>query len=142
MTWDGEDDPENPKNWTPMRKWKAIFAMSSFVFMSPLSSTIVAPALPAIASDLNITQPAVEQMVLSIFLLGFACGPLVASPLFEIYGRVRVVQTWNFMYIVFNAACGGARTKEAIIILRFIAGLCGSATLGVCSSSSHFGIVI
>lgn len=84
MTWDGEDDPENPKNWTPMRKWKAIFAMSSFVFMSPLSSTIVAPALPAIASDLNITQPAVEQMVLSIFLLGFACGPLVASPLSEI----------------------------------------------------------
>ncbi|KAJ5094505.1 polyamine transporter 3 [Penicillium angulare] len=131
VTWDGEDDPENPKNWKPMRKWKAIFAMSSFVFMSPLSSTIVAPALPAIASDLGIAQPAVEQMVLSIFLLGFACGPLVASPLSEIYGRVRVVQTWNFMYIIFNAACGGARTKEAIIILRFIAGLCGSATLGI-----------
>ncbi|PYI33265.1 polyamine transporter 3 [Aspergillus indologenus CBS 114.80] len=131
VTWEGEDDPENPKNWSPMRKWKAIFAMSSFVFMSPLSSTIVAPALPAIASDLNITQPAVEQMVLSIFLLGFACGPLVASPLSEIYGRVRVVQSWNFMYIVFNAACGGARTKEAIIVLRFVAGLCGSATLGI-----------
>ncbi|KAJ5702583.1 MFS general substrate transporter [Penicillium malachiteum] len=62
--------------------------MSSFVFMSPLSSTIVAPALPAIASDLNITQQAVEQMVLSIFLLGFACGSLVASPLSEIYGRI------------------------------------------------------
>ncbi|KAJ5737627.1 polyamine transporter 3 [Penicillium malachiteum] len=86
-------DPENPKNWTSMRKWKTIFAMSSFVFMSPLSSRIVAPALPAIASDLNITQPAVEKMVLSIFLLGFACGPLVASPLSEVYGRERVVQT-------------------------------------------------
>ncbi|KAJ5532799.1 polyamine transporter 3 [Penicillium frequentans] len=131
VTWDGEGDPENPKDWTSMRKWKAIFAMSSFVFMSPLSSTIVAPALPAIASDLNIIQPAVEQMVLSIFLLGFACGPLVASPLSEIYGRVRVVQTWNLMYIAFNAACGGARTKGSIIILRFVAGLCGSATLGI-----------
>lgn len=76
--------------------------------MSPLSSTIVAPALPAIAAELDIRQPAVQQMVLSIFLLGFACGPLVASPLSEIYGRVRVVQTWNAMYIVFNAACGGA----------------------------------
>ncbi|KAK3934600.1 polyamine transporter 3 [Diplogelasinospora grovesii] len=131
VAWDGENDPEDPKNWSPMRKWKAIFAMSSFVFMSPLSSTIVAPALPAIASDLNINQPAVEQMVLSIFLLGFACGPLVASPLSEIYGRVRVVQSWNFMYIIFNAACGGARSKEAILVLRFIAGLCGSATLGI-----------
>lgn len=114
-----------------MRKWKAIFAMSSFVFMSPLSSTIVAPALPAIASELDIQQPAIQQMVLSIFLLGFACGPLLASPLSEIYGRVRIVQIWNMMYIVFNAACGGAQNKETIIILRFISGLCGSATLGV-----------
>ncbi|KAJ6007549.1 MFS general substrate transporter [Penicillium herquei] len=121
-------DPENPKNWTSMSKWKAIFAMSSF---SPLSSTIGAPALPAIASDLNITHPAVEQMVLSIFLLGFACGPLVASPLSEIYGRVRVVQTWNLTYIAFNAACGAARTKESLIALLFLAGLCGSATLGI-----------
>ncbi|KAJ5716505.1 MFS general substrate transporter [Penicillium malachiteum] len=131
VTWDGEDDPANPKNWTSMRKWKALFAMSSFVFMSPLSSTIVAPALPAIASDLKITQQAVEQMVLSIFLLDFAYGPLVASPLSEIYGRMRIVQTWNLMYIAFNAACGAARTKESIIILRFMAGLCGSATLGI-----------
>lgn len=131
ITWNGDDDPENPKNWSTMRKWKAIFAVSSFVFMSPLSSTIIAPALPAIASSLNITQPAVQQMVLSIFLLGFALGPLVASPLSEIYGRVRVVQSWNLLYIVFNAACGGVQTKEAIIILRLMAGACGSATLGV-----------
>lgn len=81
-------------------------------------------------------------MVLSIFLLGFACGPLVASPLSEIYGRVRVVQTWNLMYIAFNAACGGARTKESIIILRFVAGLCGSATLGVRDPTSASVLVI
>lgn len=81
-------------------------------------------------------------MVLSIFLLGFACGPLVASPLSEIYGRVRVVQTWNLMYIAFNAACGGAHTKESIIILRFVAGLCGSATLGVRDPTSASVLVI
>lgn len=131
ITWNGYDDPENPKNWSTMRKWKAIFAMSSFAFMSPLSSTIIAPALPAIASSFNITQSAVQKMVLSILLLGFALGPLVASPLSEIYGRVRVVQSWNLLYIVFNAACGGVQTKEAIIILRFMAGACGSATLGI-----------
>ena len=101
------------------------------MFMSPLSSTIVAPALPQISQDLDITQPAVTQMVLSIFLLGFACGPLCASPLSEVYGRIRVVQTWNFMYLVFNTCCGFAQTKEALIVLRFVSGLCGSATLGV-----------
>lgn len=131
MTWDGPDDPENPKNWSPRRKWKAIFAISSFVFMSPLSSTIIAPCLPAIAQDLGIKEQAVEQMVLSIFLLGFACGPLFASPLSEIYGRVRVVQSWNFLYLIFNTACGASNSVAAILFLRLISGIFGSATLGV-----------
>lgn len=114
-----------------MRKWKAIFAMSSFSFLTPFSSTVVAPALPQIAADLSISEPALGQMVLSIYLLGFTFGPLVASPLSEIYGRIRVVQVWNLVYILFNASCGMARSKEAIIILRFFAGLAGSSTLGV-----------
>jgi MFS family permease len=57
--------------------------MSAFVLMSPLSSTIVAPGLASIAKDLSITEPAEQTMVLSIFVLGFAFGPLVASPLSE-----------------------------------------------------------
>ena len=132
MTWQDElTDPGNPKNWSMGRKVKALLGMSSFVFMSLFTVSIVAPTLPAIASELHITQPAVQQMVLSVYLLGFACGPLVASPLSEIYGRIRVVQSWNFLYISFNAACGASSSKEGVIILRFISGLFGSATLGV-----------
>jgi MFS family permease len=105
--------------------------MSTFVLMSPLSSTIVAPALDQIAQDLNITQAAERTMVVSIFVLAFAIGPLVASPLSEIYGRTRVVQSWNLTYLVFNTACGAARSKNTLLVLRFMAGLFGSATLGV-----------
>lgn len=78
--------------------------MSSFVFMSLFPVSIVAPTLPAIASELHIAQSAVQQMVLSIYLLGFACGPLIASPLSETYGRVKVVRSWNLLYIIFNAS--------------------------------------
>ncbi|KAH6672513.1 polyamine transporter 3 [Halenospora varia] len=113
------------------RKVKALFGMSTFVFMSLFTVSIVAPTLPAIASELQISQPAVQQMVLSIYLLGFACGPLIASPLSEIYGRVRVVQSWNLLYIAFNAACGASTSTESVIVLRFISGLFGSATLGI-----------
>ncbi len=101
----------------------------------------MAPALPAIGREFHIDQPAIEQMVLSIFLLGFALGPLVASPLSEIYGRVRVVQVWNFVYILFNGACGAAQSKEAILVLRLLAGLSGSATLGVSYKFLYQGAV-
>ncbi|CEJ93268.1 Putative Polyamine transporter 3 [[Torrubiella] hemipterigena] len=125
------DDHENPKKWPMMRKWKAVFAMSSFVLMSPLSSTIVAPALSLISHDLAIDVPAEQTMLVSIFMLGFAFGPLIASPMSEIYGRTRVVQSWNLIYLVFNTACGAASSKTMLLILRFLSGLFGSATLGI-----------
>ncbi|KAM5473112.1 hypothetical protein MauCBS54593_002826 [Microsporum audouinii] len=125
------DDHENPKKWPMLRKWKAMLGISSFVLMSPLSSTIVGPSLPSIARDLSITRPAEQALVLSIFVLPYAFGPLIASPLSEIYGRVPVIQSWNLLYLVFNTACGAARSKSAMFAFRFLAGFFGSATLGI-----------
>ncbi|KAH6674831.1 polyamine transporter 3 [Halenospora varia] len=130
LTWDGPDDPDNPKNWPLRKKWGALCGISAFVLMSPLSSTIVAPALDQIARDLD-AHGAEKTMVVSIFVLAFAVGPLIASPLSEIYGRTRVVQSWNLVYLAFNTACGAAQSKTALLILRFMAGLFGSATLGI-----------
>lgn len=131
LTWDGPNDPENPKNWPLIRKWSALCGMSAFVLMSPLSSTIVAPALDQIARDLDIREAAQKTMVVTIFVLAFAIGPLIASPLSEVYGRTRVVQSWNVVYLAFNTACGFAQSTKALLVLRFMAGLFGSATLGV-----------
>jgi MFS family permease len=70
-------------------------------------------------------------MTLSIFVLGFAFGPLVLGPLSEVYGRVKVLQAANLFYFTFNTACGGSRSKGQLIAFRFLAGLGGSAALTV-----------
>ncbi|GJC81560.1 efflux pump vrtL [Colletotrichum liriopes] len=132
VTWQDETtDPENPKNWNMKRKAKVVFGMSLFVFISLFAVSLIAPTLPAISSELHIKQPAVQEMVLSIFLLGFAFGPLLASPLSETYGRMRVIQSWNLLYTIFNAVCGTSQSREAIIALRFVSGFFASATLGI-----------
>jgi MFS family permease len=132
VSWQDETtDPGNPKNWVMRRKRKALFGMSLFVFVSLFAVSLVATTLPAISSDLQIEQPILQEMALSIFLLGFAFGPLVASPLSEIYGRMRVIQTWNILYTICNTVCGLSRSKESIITLRFVSGVFASATLGV-----------
>lgn len=75
ISWDGPDDPENPKNWSFKRKWAATIVVSSFTFISPVSSSMVAPALSTIASEFHITNEVESQLVLSIFvscqILGF-----------------------------------------------------------------------
>ena len=75
ISWDGPEDPENPKNWSFKRKWAATIVVSSFTFISPVSSSMVAPALSTIASEFHITNEVESQLVLSIFVschfLGF-----------------------------------------------------------------------
>jgi len=131
VTWEGPDDPENPKNWTKKQKWIATLVVSSFTFISPVSSSMVAPALSTIATQFNITNAAQEELVLSVFVLAYAIGPLFLGPLSELYGRVRVLQISNAFYFVFNLACGFAQNKGQLMAFRFLSGLGGSAPLAI-----------
>lgn len=102
---------------------------------------MVAPALPAMARELNITNSVEQSLMLSIFVLAYAIGPLFLGPLSEISGRVIVLQLANLFYLVFNIGCGFAKTKGELIVFRFLAGLGGSAPLalggGVLSDMWH-----
>ncbi|KAK3711246.1 hypothetical protein LTR37_009840 [Vermiconidia calcicola] len=131
VSWNGPDDPENPKNWTLKRKWIATFVVSSFTFISPVASAMVAPALPQMAQDLGVNSEVESQMMLSIFLLAYAVGPLFLGPLSEVYGRVPVLQLANLIFLVFNLACGFTQNGAAMIACRFFAGIGGSAPLAI-----------
>ena len=131
VSWEGPDDPENPKNWPLKRKWIATFVVSSFTFISPVASAMVAPALPQMAKDLGIHSEVESQMMLSIFLLAYAFGPLFLGPLSELYGRVPVLQLANLVFLVFNLVCGFAQNGAQMLVFRFFAGIGGSAPLAI-----------
>jgi Major Facilitator Superfamily len=131
VTWSGPNDPDNPRNWSFKRKWAAVFVVSSFTFISPVSSSMVAPALPIVGRDLGIKTEFETAMVLSIFVLSYAIGPLFFAPLSEVYGRVRVLQTSNLFYFAFNLGCAFAKTGPQMLAFRFWAGFGGSAMLAL-----------
>lgn len=92
---------------------------------------MVAPALETIAREFHLTNSVVSSLMLSIFVLAYAVGPLFLGPLSEMYGRVIVLQTSNLLYLLFNLGCGLAQTTTQMIIFRFLAGLGGSAPLAL-----------
>lgn len=92
---------------------------------------MVAPALPSLAADMKVTDEVVSQLMLSIFVLAYAVGPLFLGPLSEIYGRTIVLQLANLFFLVFNIGCAVSQTKVQMIVCRFFAGLGGSAPLAV-----------
>lgn len=92
IDWDGPHDPENPKNWSQKRKWASTLTVAMFTFISPLASSMVAPALQDVARDLDVPAGFQTSLLLSIFILSFALGPLLLAPLSEVFGRTRVLQ--------------------------------------------------
>jgi multidrug resistance protein len=131
VTWDSVDDPANPKNWSIKRKWAATLIVSCFTLVSPISSSMIAPALSSISQDFGITHEVEAQLTLSIFVLAYAIGPLFLGPLSEIYGRVVVLQLSNLFYLAWNLGCGFAQTSGQLMAFRFFSGLGGSAPLAI-----------
>jgi len=92
---------------------------------------MIAPALTSISKEFGIANEVVSSIMLSIFILAYAIGPLFLGPLSEMYGRVIVLQTSNLLYLFFNLGCGLAQTETQMIIFRFLSGLGGSAPLAI-----------
>lgn len=92
---------------------------------------MIAPALNEIARDFEIRNRIEVQMLLSIFVLAYAIGPLILAPMSELYGRVIVLQISNVFFLAFNIACGFAQSKNQLLAFRFLSGLGGSAPLAV-----------
>ena len=131
MKFSGPDDPLNPKSWPSKKKWAATAVTASFTFVSPLASSMIAPALGQIAQDFKIENKIESQIVLSIFVLAYAIGPMFLGPLSELYGRVIVLQSANVVFLAFNTACGFAQSETQILIFRFLSGIGGSAPLAI-----------
>lgn len=90
---------------------------------------MIAPAFSDMNKDLNVHNSAETTMMLSFFVLAYAIGPLLFGPLSELYGRRWVLQIRNLIFLVFNLACGFAKTGPQMIVLRFFSGLGGCAPL-------------
>lgn len=118
VTWDGPDDPANPKNWSTKRKWAATLVVSSFTFISPVVSSMVAPSLDAMSADLGVRDQVESEMMLSIFILAYAFGPLFLGPLSELVGRRKVLQLGNAFFFAFNLGGGFAQTETQMVSRR------------------------
>ncbi|KAF6528707.1 hypothetical protein HZS61_000019 [Fusarium oxysporum f. sp. conglutinans] len=127
VNWDGDLDPENPLNWPNSRKFINCFLVSISCFLAPLASSVLAPGVPALMKEFEASSSVLASFVVSIYVLGFAAGPLVVAPLSEIYGRNIVYQVCNVGFVAFSVACAVAPSLGSLIAFRFLCGVFGSA---------------
>jgi hypothetical protein len=130
VDWE-DNEPGNPYNWTPKKKWLNIAVLSALTLLTPLGSSFFAPAVPRVMADFNSTSEIEATFVVSVYLLGFAFGPLLIAPLSELHGRMIVYHTCNVGYLVFTVACALATDMNMLIGFRFLAGCFGVAPVTI-----------
>lgn len=129
--WDAQDDPLNPRNFPRKSKLFILFLVSAITFLSPLASSIFAPGIPFVNADFQNTSQLLGSFAVSVYVLGFAVGPLFLSPLSEIYGRCVVLNVSNVFFCAFTLGCALAPNLGGLIVMRFLAGVGGSACLTI-----------
>ncbi|PBP26621.1 hypothetical protein BUE80_DR002411, partial [Diplocarpon rosae] len=135
--WDEPEDhdPENPMNWSSTKKWLNICTISTISFIVPLVSSMLAPGVHLVMEDFDTRSSTFATFVVSIFVLGFACGPLILAPLSELYGRVIIYNITNVLFLCFTIMCALSQNASMLLAARFLSGFAGVATIAIGSGT-------
>ncbi|KAL6242254.1 hypothetical protein RBB50_010802 [Rhinocladiella similis] len=131
VDWDGPNDPEKALNWPNKRKWGNVAIISSITFLTPLASSMVAPAVPLVMKEFHSSDGTIASFVVSIYVLGYAIGPLFLAPLSEVYGRLPVYHACNFLFVIWTLGCALAPNIGGLLVFRLFAGIAGSCPITI-----------
>lgn len=77
IEWDGPDDPGNPMNWSKTKKWTTTLMLGIMTFCVTFASSGFSNATVPTAVEYGVSTE-VTTLGTSLFVLGFAVGPLVS----------------------------------------------------------------
>ncbi len=105
-----------------------IALLAGFAAVGVLSTNIMLPAFPAIATALHVA-PRDLGVTLSSFFLVFALGQVFVGPFSDRFGRRRVIVSGLGLFLLGSAICGLAPSLEILVVGRVI------QAMGVCATS-------
>ena len=88
-----------------------------------MSSTIFVPGVPQAMNDFNSDNQALATLLISIFVIGLAVGPLFLAPLSELYGRTPLMHASNFAFLFAAILCAVSVNIPMLLIFRLLMGV-------------------
>ncbi|OXV08222.1 hypothetical protein Egran_04015 [Elaphomyces granulatus] len=121
-------DPRNPMEFSVVKKWSLTMVVAFGTLAVTMVSSAFSGGIIELIEDFHISAE-VATLGISLFVLGFAIGPLLWAPLSELYGRQWVFLGTYMVLTIFSCAAAGAPNTASLLIFRFIAGSFGSSPL-------------
>ena len=124
--------PDIP-NYTHPQILRVITGVMLCIFLASLDQTVVIPAVPAIAGDLQAFGH-LSWIVTAYLLTSTAATPVVGK-LSDVYGRRALLLPSLLLFIVASMACGFATSLPALIVARAFQGLGGAGLFAMAQAS-------
>lgn len=134
VAYDGPDDPQFPHNWSLTKKIINSASVALCALAASMGSAMFSQGSLELMKEYHVGS-VVAALGTSLFVFGFAAGPILWGPLSELYGRKTVLAPSVFVYICFSFAVGAAKDIQTVMICRFFAGFMGAAALVVAPAS-------
>lgn len=94
------------------------------------ASSLFSAAVETTAERFHVSTE-VTTLETSLFVAGFAAGPLMFGPLSEQFGRKRPLMVGTLVLTVFHIPVALAQNIGTILVGRFLSGMGGSAPLAI-----------
>ncbi|KAJ5327628.1 putative multiple drug resistance protein [Penicillium brevicompactum] len=121
-------DPRNPMSFDTRLKWTYTIIVAFATFAVSMASSAYAGSISEVIKEFDVSEE-MATLGVSLFVLGFAVGPLLWAPLCELIGRQTVFLVTFLSLSAFCAGAIGSQNVWTLIILRFFAGSFGSSPL-------------
>lgn len=111
----GHDDPAHPQNWSFKDKLviSGILVFSSFA--ATFASSIFSTSATQVEQQFGVGQE-VGTLATSLFVLGYAAGPICWAPISELYGRRIPTIFAAFAFGIFQIAVAVAKDLQTIMV--------------------------
>ncbi|KAJ0134940.1 putative transporter, partial [Colletotrichum tanaceti] len=127
LDFDPNGDSDNPREWPTPFKWTIVGLLALTAFTVTFTCISVVPVAARIIEDLDHndegTNSPASALLVTIWELGEAAGPLLIAPLSEIYGRYPVMNAANALFIAATVLAALSASAPLLIAARCLTGL-------------------
>ncbi|CAI4969968.1 CPS_HP_G0088820.mRNA.1.CDS.1 [Saccharomyces cerevisiae] len=121
-------DPENPHNWPAWIRWSYTVLLSILVICVAYGSACISGGLGTVEKKYHVGMEA-AILSCSLMVIGFSLGPLIWSPVSDLYGRRVAYFVSMGLYVIFNIPCALAPNLGCLLACRFLCGVWSSSGL-------------
>ena len=121
-------DPENPHNWPSWVRWSYTVLLSILVICVAYGSACISGGLGTVEKKYHVGMEA-AILSCSLMVIGFSLGPLIWSPVSDLYGRRVAYFVSMGLYVIFNIPCALAPNLGGLLACRFLCGVWSSSGL-------------